>query len=164
MYKYIWMPNHEYVVGTENELREMDLEDCLVLHITTDFNRTAHYPDVLIKNGMIKVHTYLRPNQSKSYLFNCLRHIVKTLTKVSCHTIIVTCEEEIEIKKLYSICFLAMALNEKKVDPQSFLSSIGQRLIPNTRALNTGLHIAFPQTKYDAKLNQVCRILAGEDY
>ena len=150
MYKYIWMPNHEYVIGTENELREMDLEDCLVLHITTDFNRTAHYPDVLIKNGMIKVHTYLRPNQSKSYLFNCLRHI--------------TCEEEIGIKKLYSICFLAMALNEKKVDPQSFLSSIGQRLIPNTRALNTGLHIAFPQTKYDAKLNQVCRILAGEDY
>lgn len=52
---------------------EMDLEDCLVLHITTDFNRTAHYPDILIKNGMIKVHTYLRPNQSKSYLFNCLR-------------------------------------------------------------------------------------------
>lgn len=164
MYKYIWMPNHEYVIGTENELREMDLEDCLVLHITTDFNREAHYPDVLIKNGMIKVHTYLRPNQSKSYLFNCLRHIVKTLTKVSCHTIIVTCEEEIDIKKLYSICFLAMALNEKKVDPQSFLSSIGQRLIPNTRALNTGLHIAFPQLKYDAKLNQVCRILAGEDY
>lgn len=59
MYKYIWMPNHEYVIGTENELREMDLEDCLVLHITTDFNRTAHYPDVFIKNGMIKVHTYL---------------------------------------------------------------------------------------------------------
>ena len=51
-----------------------------------------------------------------------------------------------------------------KIKWQSFLSSIGQRLIPNTRALNTGLHIAFPQTKYDVKLNQVCRILAGEDY
>ena len=37
MYKYIWMPNHEYVIRTENELREMDLEGCLVLHITTDF-------------------------------------------------------------------------------------------------------------------------------
>ena len=155
MFYYFNKQNHKYYIGTIQEIKDIQLTNCLVVYLTYDYNREIQKPELFVREGVIKTHTYPRNYDSSKYRANCLRHIIKTLTSVTYNNILIVFDNDKMCNAGITVGLLAMALNEKKIDINEFIHMTK----PNnftTDCLYMGLSKIFPQAKYKDRLHDIC--------